>query len=161
MALRQQQTRYYKAEDEEDQNATCHKKNNFHGRCPLLRRGSRIFAYFARDSMPCRAISNSREGIKRNISFISSASSTVFCSLIRTPADVKVKPTLLPSCLSRQRAMYPSRVNRVAAMLIVDRPTPMCSANFDRLVGRVACKWFRTLACRSVITFPSSFSRKC
>jgi hypothetical protein len=59
---------------------------------------------------------------------------------VRTPAGVKVRPTHRASFLSRLLVMYPPRTNRATVMSMVDRPTPMCSANFDRVVGRMACK---------------------
>lgn len=82
----------------------------------------------------------SAAGIARNIFLTSSGSRIVFCSFTRTPARVNVNLTERASSLSRSRAMYPPRTNRATAMLIADRPTPMCSANFDSVVGRVACK---------------------
>jgi len=90
--------------------------------------------------MPCSAVSSSAAGIERNISFTSSASSTVFCSLTRTPAVVKVRATHRASFLPWLRAMYLPRANRATMMLMVERLTPKCSASFDRVVGRVACK---------------------
>lgn len=99
-----------------------------------------LYSFLVWPAGPCSAVSNSSGRMVRNISLTSSGSRTVFCSFTRIPAGVKIKPRHRASLLSRLLVMYPARTNRATVMLIVDRPTPMCSASFDRVVGRVACR---------------------